>query len=303
MDDFRPEPLETARGRFAFRATGTGRPLVMLHGWPESSYCWQPVADRLCGTFRVIAPDLRGLGDAERTPEPEAYAKQALGADLLAVLDALDIDRCTLVGHDWGGTAAQEAALAAPERVERLVLLNTPVLPNARGNAAAQAALRNQPAPLWYQFFQNARDETGEGLAEAMIPGNERTWLGHFLRTWSADGFPADAFEEYVRCYAQPGTPATGANLYRTYKTDTRRWTALAGTKFTMPGLYILGRHDPVIIPEFTHHLEDVFDDIRLEQLEAAHFVQEERPAEVAELIGGFAQQNPGSAGRRASLS
>lgn len=288
MDEFQLQMLDTARGRFAVRETGTGAPLVMLHGWPESSWCWRGVAERLRNEFRIIAADLRGLGDSIRTLEPEAYTKQALGADLLALLDALEIGSCTLIGHDWGGAAVQEAALAAPARVERMVLLNTPVLPNARGNAAAQTKLAASPAPLWYQFFQNARDADGNGLAEAMIPGNERVWLGHFLRTWTASGFSEDAFAEYVRCYAQAGTPTTGANFYRTYKTDMQRWMALAGTRFSQPALYIHGRHDPVIVPEFTHYLDDVFDNLQLEPLDASHFVQEERPYEVAELIHGF---------------
>lgn len=289
MDEFEPQMLETARGRFAVRETGAGPPLVMVHGWPESSYCWHGVAEQLRDQFRIIAPDLRGLGDSVRTLEPEPYTKQALGADLLALLDALEFERCILIGHDWGGAAVQEAALAAPERVERMVLLNIPVLPNARGNAAAQTKLAGNPAPLWYQFFQNARDADGTGLAEAMIPGNERVWLGHFLRTWAAEGIAEDAFDEYVRCYAQPDTPTTGANFYRVYKTDMKRWMELSGTRFSAPALYIHGHHDPVIIPEFTHHLEDVFDNIRVESLEAAHFVQEEKPTEVAELIREFA--------------
>ncbi|MDT0634702.1 alpha/beta hydrolase [Spectribacter hydrogenoxidans] len=289
MDDFPVQPVETPRGRFACRVTGSGPPLVMLHGWPESSRCWWPVASRLAGRYRVIAPDLRGLGDAERSMDLEAYTKQALGADLLALLDVLEVPQATLIGHDWGGAIAQEAALAEPGRFDGLVLLNIHVLSNARGNASAQAALRNNPAALWYQFFQNARDDRGQGLAEAMIPGNERAWLGHFLRTWSRRDFPADALDEYVRCYRQPHTATTGANYYRTYKTDRARWAELAGRRFAMPGLYIHGRHDPVIVPEFTQHLDDAFDDIRLESLDAAHFVQEECPDQVAELIGTFA--------------
>ena len=118
--------------------------------------------------------------------------------------------------------------------------------------------------------------------------GNEDAWLGHFLRTWSREGFPEEAFAEYVRCYAIEHTPATGAAYYRCYKADTARWAEIAGTRFAMPGLYIYGRHDPVIIPAFTQHLDDVFDDIRLEELDAAHFVQEERPREVAALIRDF---------------
>ncbi len=288
MSEFPVSFVQTARGRFAYRQTGTGRPLVMLHGWPESSYCWKAVAEQLQNDFRIIAPDLRGLGDSERSLDPAAYTKQAMGQDLLALLDALEIDRCFLAGHDWGGAIAQEAALAAPDRFEKLVLLNIHVLPNARGNMKAQAEIRNRPAPLWYQFFQNAYDDQGQGLAEAMIPGNERVWLGHFLRAWSAQGFPEDAFEEHVRCYSIPNTATTGANMYRCYKQDMARWAELAGRKFAMPGLYIHGYKDPVIIPEYTEHLDDVFDDIRVERIEAAHFVQEEKPVEVAALIREF---------------
>lgn len=290
MDDFNALPIETARGRFAVRQCGSGTALVLLHGWPESSCCWQGVAQALRDDYRIIAPDLRGLGDSPRTLDPAAYTKQALGADLLALLDALEIERCTLVGHDWGGAAVQEAALAAPQRVAGLVLLNTPVLPNARGNLAAQAKLRDTPAALWYQFFQVARDGAGNGLAEAMIPGNERVWLGHFLRAWGGNSIPADVFDELVRCYALPDTPTTGANLYRCYKQDTQRWRQLAGTRFAQPGLYIYGRHDPVIIPEFTQHLDDVFDAVEVIELDAAHFVQDEKPAEVTQLIRQFVQ-------------
>lgn len=286
MTSIETRMISTARGRFHVRLAGPddGLPIVLLHGWPESSHCWQGVANALPDDYRLIMPDLRGLGDSERTLDDAAYTKQALATDMLDLLDTLGVTRVALVGHDWGGAVAQEMALGAPERVERLVLLNIHVLPNARGNASAQQVLRDQGgSSFWYQFFQAA-----PGLPEAMIPGNESAWLGYFLRTWSRAGFPEDAFAEYVRCYAIEHTPATGAAYYRCYKQDTARWAELAGKRFAMPGLYIYGEHDPVIIPAFTEYLDDVFDDIRLEKLDAAHFVQEERPAEVAALIDGF---------------
>lgn len=281
--------ITTARGRFFVRETGApdAAPLVLLHGWPQSSYCWQGVARALGDRYRRIMPDLRGLGDSERTLDDTAYTKQALARDMLDLLDALGVERFALVGHDWGGAVAQEMALAEPERISRLALINIHVLPNARGNAAAQQRLRESGAgAYWYQFFQSAPE-----LPEAMIPGNERAWLGHFLRTWSHSAFPAEAFEEYVRCYAIEHTPATGAAYYRCYRADSARWAELAGQRFAMPGLYIHGRHDPVIVSEFTRHLDDVFADIRLETLDAAHFVPDERADDVAALLDGFLRE------------
>ncbi|MES1925207.1 alpha/beta hydrolase [Salinisphaera sp. T31B1] len=280
--------IETSRGTFHVRRAGVpGAPvLLLLHGWPQSSYCWQPVARALADRFDLVMPDLRGLGDSPRTLEPLAYTKQALAGDVLAVMETLAIERCTLIGHDWGGAVAQELAFAAPGRIQRLVLLNILVLANSRGNRAARAALAAVGnRPMWYQFFQHAN-----GLPEAMIPGNEAAWLGYFLKTWSRSGFPAAAFDEYVRCYAIEHTPATGAAYYRCHKADSARWRELAGRRLTMPALYIHGRHDPVIVSEFTHHLDDVFEDIRLETLDAAHFVAEECPDAVARLIGCFAE-------------
>src|SRR5690606_20479680 len=105
-----PRFVTTSRGRFSYRSAGpeAGPPLVMLHGWPESSYCWAPVVAHLKVPRRVIAPDLRGLGDSTREGDLAQYRKQALAEDVIALLDALGVDAFHLVGHDWGGVVAQE---------------------------------------------------------------------------------------------------------------------------------------------------------------------------------------------------
>lgn len=281
-----PQFLDTARGRFAYREGGDpgGAPLVLLHGWPESSYCWISVAAYLKPGLRIIAPDLRGLGDSNREPERDAYRKQALAQDMVAVLDALGIDRFQLVGHDWGGVVAQEVALAIPERVLRLALMNILVINNARGNREAVDALNARGRRHhWYQYFQQQH-----GLAEAMIPGNEEIWLRQFLRCWNGQPFPEDAVQEYVRCYRIPGTPGTGANYYRTMRDDAARWAGLTDHVWSMPALYVYGDKDAVIVPEYLNHLEQCFADIRIERIEAGHFLQEEQPARVAAILNTF---------------
>ena len=132
--------ISLSRGKFVYRdrSNFTGTPVIMLHGWPESSYCWEGVTKYLNSNLRVIAPDLRGLGDSERTTAVASYQKVELAKDVLALADALKIKSFYLVGHDWGGAVAQEIAFLAPTRVKKLVIINFPILTNAKAAASVK---------------------------------------------------------------------------------------------------------------------------------------------------------------------
>ena len=280
--------ITVPRGVFNIREGGNknGFPVVMLHGWPESSYCWEAAGALLNPAYRVYAPDLRGLGESERTLNNVlAYQKAELAKDIVNILDALKIETFFLVGHDWGGIVAQETALLIPQRVKKLVLMNIPVITNTAGTAEAMKVIYSRGAvPFWYQYFQQM-----PGLAEAMIKGNEDVWIRYFFGKAGKDGtINPQAIAEYVRCYTIENTPAAGASYYRAMREDAKRWATLGGLKFSMPGLYIHGNEDPVIIAENLNHIEDCFDSIRVESLKAGHFVQEEKPREVAELLNKF---------------
>lgn len=286
MNLSQPIPITVERGRFSYREGGdpSGRTVVMIHGWPESSYCWEAVAGFLKPGLRLIAPDLRGFGDSERTEGPAHYLKQALALDVIQLLDTLGISDFQLIGHDWGGVVAQEIALAIPDRVSRLVIMNIAVINNLKGNTEVIEKVRSGSGKAyWYQHFLQT-----PALPEAMIPGAETAWLGFFLKSWSRSGFPQDAFDEYVRCYRIAGTAAAGANYYRTFADDARRWATTAGHVWPMPGLYIYGNKDHVIIPEYLNHIESCFREIRVEQVEAGHFLQEEQPEQVAAYLNDF---------------
>jgi haloacetate dehalogenase len=275
------------RGTFNVRErrNDDGFPLVMLHGWPESSYCWEGVANFLHPALRVIAPDLRGLGDSERTMEPLLYQKAELAKDIVEIVDALHFGDFYLVGHDWGGVVAQEVALLLPARVKKFALMNIPVISNTRGNQEALEVMqRHGSIPQWYQYFQQQ-----PGLPEAMIVGNEEVWIRYFFGKAGKQGkIPEEAIREYIRCYRIEKTPATGASYYRMMRHDTKRWASLAGVKFHMPTLYIYGNADRVIIPEYLNHIEDCFDEIKVVQVNAEHFVQEEEAEVVAGLLNNF---------------
>lgn len=279
--------IETNRGRFHYldNEETAHFPIVMIHGWPESSYCWHSVIPALTGSFRIICPDLRGLGDSVRTPAPEAYLKSELAKDMLQLLDDLEIEDFYLIGHDWGGAVAQEIAFLIPDRIKKLVILNISIINNAKGNRAGQDALnRKGNYSSWYQHFQQQ-----PGLAEAMIPGNEALWLKRTLLAISTDQFPEGALQEYIRCYSIPGTAKAGANYYRTFREDIKRWQSFVGKKFPMPALYIYGNQDKVVIPAFLKHIEDCFESILLKQTDAAgHFIMEEQPLFVAQCLNEF---------------
>jgi pimeloyl-ACP methyl ester carboxylesterase len=279
--------VEVPRGSFNVRDSGNrdGYPVVMQHGWPESSYCWEQIAPYMSRDLRIIAPDLRGLGDSERTLKPELYQKRELAQDIIQVVDALGIRDFFLAGHDWGGNIVQEMAFAIPERIKRLVIMNFPILANARGNAEAMAIhQKNGGVAFMYQYFQQQK-----GLPEAMIRGNEEVWIRWCFGAPGREGkIPAAAIEEYIRCYSIENTPATGAFYYRNMRNDVKRWQELEGKKITIPTMYIYGNKDKVIIPAYLNHIEDCFDQLAVHQIDADHFLQEERPREVADLLNSF---------------
>ncbi len=150
---------------------GSGKPVLLLHGWPDSSYLWRnQIPFLVANGFRAIAPDLRGFGRSDRPEGVTAYSLQNAVADVAGILDVLGIDAADIVAHDWGAGVAWLTATAYPNRVRRLVVLSVP-------HPLAPSTLR-QREMAWYQLFFQF-----EGIAEAWlqydnwgaVPGNAPT--------------------------------------------------------------------------------------------------------------------------------
>ena len=165
----------------AVEERGAGEPVVLLHGFPESSRSWRHQLRALADAgFHAVAPDLRGYGRSDHPREVEAYALPRLVGDLVGLIAALGHESAHVVGHDWGGSIAWAAAARAPERVRSLTILNSP-------HPVASAEARRVPEQQrrsWYMLlFQ--------------FPGIAEEWL-------SADGFAN--LRRFVFDTAAPGT-------------------------------------------------------------------------------------------------
>lgn len=277
--------ISTARGDFHVRTYGDrSKPaLILVHGWPQTSYCWHHVVPYLQDFF-VIAPDLRGMGDSNRELDVKLYLKDEMSKDIFAIADSLNIEQFYLGGHDWGGAIVQEMAFLAPERIQKLIVINMIIINNPLGQAQAKEVLIEQLfRSSWYQFFLSIKD-----LPEALIAGKEDIWIRFFSRGISAP-VPEDAIAEYTRCYKIPKTLSTAANIYRTIPKDRIRWQKeYEGKVVDIPTKIIHGILDPVIIKEYIVGAEQFYTNLEITRLKAGHFIVDEQPKEVGEAIRSF---------------
>lgn len=276
--------ITTDRGVFNVRLYGnvSHPPLFLIHGWPQTSYCWHHAAQHITSHY-IIAPDIRGMGDSNRALELEYYTKDEMAKDIFAIADALEIDQFNLGGHDWGGAIVQEMAFLHPERIRKLIILNMIILNNKNGQKkAGQILVQQQFRSSWYQYLMSIK-----AFPEALLAGKEEIWIRFFSRGIS-NPIPEDAIQEYIRCYKIPHTITTASNIYRAVKKDRVRWEAFLGKKITIPTQIIHGVLDPVIIKEYIEGVEDYFSEVEVHKLNGGHFICDEQPQEVAHAIVEF---------------
>lgn len=203
--------LEGLRLHYVTAGREDAPPLLLIHGWPQSWYEWRRVMARLAPHYRLIAPDLRGLGDSDRPAG--GYDKATLARDLAALLDVLNIPQTDVVGHDWGGVVAYCLAAQFPQRVRRMAVLDI-----ALPGAGLEEALELRPGGgVWHMHLHNVPD-----LPEALVAGREALYLGWFYRSYAGNptAISPDDLAEYVRVYSQPGALRAGFGYYRSIFED-----------------------------------------------------------------------------------
>lgn len=258
---------------------GEGFPVLLLHGWPQSWYEWRHIIPRLAPRFRVIAPDLRGLGDTSRPAG--GYDKRTIAADLWRLMhEHLGLDQFYLVGHDWGGPTAFALAAAHPEAVRKLAILDV-VIPGDGADGFSQGGRR------WHHAFHMTPD-----LPEALTQGRERAYLEWFYRhfAYRPDAIGEADIAEYLRTYTLPGAMRAGFAYYRALPQDIADNRArIAEGKLPMPVLGMGGAKAYGRGAEVGSSLRRVALSVEAEVVpDCGHFIPEEQPELLAERLLRF---------------
>jgi pimeloyl-ACP methyl ester carboxylesterase len=215
--------------RLHYLVAGEGDPVVLLHGYAETSHMWRPLIAELANTHTVIAPDLRGAGQSS-TPA-NGYTKSEMAQDIHALVRKLGFEHIRIVGHDIGLMVAYAYAAQYPNEVDRIALMDA-FLPGI-GNWRDVWLMRD----LWHFHFYGK-------TPLALVHGRERIYFEHFWNDFAAN--PTHSVSErdrriYAKAYARPGGMRAGFEYFRAFEQDAKDFDRFAQTPLPMPMLVLTG--------------------------------------------------------------
>ena len=289
-----PSRIELPTGVTLNVATGGargGEAIVFLHGFPESHRTWREVAPALAADHFVVCPDQRGFGASDKPQDVEHYRTDRIVEDLIALADALEIGRFTLVGHDWGGAVAWLAALRHPDRIRRLVIVNAP------HPLIFQKSLIEDPAQrAASQYITAFRNPGMEQALQAM--GLEAFYAKTFASHADVSNVSDEERARYLADWAAPGALTAMLNWYRASEVIVPApgeeaalpfWTRLPFPSVKVPTLVIWAMRASALLPVQLDGLDALVEDLRIVRVpDAGHVVPWEKPAPVVAAIGDF---------------
>jgi pimeloyl-ACP methyl ester carboxylesterase len=266
--------------RIHYVIAGSGDPVVLLHGWPQTWFAWRHVISMLIPHHTVIVPDLRGFG-ASQKPD-DGYDKVTVARDVHGLVHALGYDDILLVGHDMGGQVAYPYAAMWPHEVRALVYIESS-LP-----AFGQETLMDVAhGGSWHFGFNMAGD-----IAEELVRGRERLLIEHWMRRSGVAAVDPttitdEALDHYAHAMAQPGGLRSSFAYYRTIPQDREDNRQLGQVKLTMPVLAVDAERGFPGGPQ--HAMRLVASDVRsFTVIESGHYPAEEQPLALATGLLSF---------------
>lgn len=258
--------VQTQGGRLHVAEAGAGEAVLLVHGIPTRGELWRDVVPRLAERARVLVPDMLGYGRSD-PPRGQPLGIEAQAGYLLDALDALGVERCTVVGHDIGGGVAQILAVRHPERVSRLGLVNAVCydswpIPEMRAIQAAAPVVERLPAGI-----------TTEGLKRGLLRGFLHKERGEAL------------LEDFLAPFSTPEGLDLFVDHARALDNRPTRELAPRLPELRIPVAIGWGRHDPFQKPHWAERLAADIPDASLTWIEASHFSPADEPAGVAAVI------------------
>jgi pimeloyl-ACP methyl ester carboxylesterase len=258
-----------------YMTAGRGTPLILLHGYAETSLMWKPIIPALADRFTVIAPDLPGIGDSDIPSDGLDMKSAAIRIHDLA--KSLGVQKAEVVGHDIGLIVAYAYAAQFPTEVTKLVLMDA-FLPGVEG----WEAVYNNPH-IWHFRFNGP-------TPEALVQGRERTYFDYFWNDFAADkthSIPEADRKAYAAAYARPGRMHAGWEYFVSFLQTAKDFAQLSQTKLTMPVLTIGGEKS--LGDALGQQAKVVATDASVIVLkDTGHWVLEERPKETTEALQKF---------------
>lgn len=273
------EPLGNGMALHYVRG-GTGEPVVLIHGFTDTSHMWRPILADLGKSYTVITPDLPGLGGSSFLPSGK-YDMKTVAQNLHELVKRLGFTRIRLVGHDIGMMAAYAYAAQYPDEVRKLVLMDAPI----PGIGEIWEKIYTNPA-LWHFHFAFSP------IALKLVQGRERTFLDHFWISFSGNPDAVAISEEdrkaYALAYAQPGAMQAGLGYFKGFPKDADdNKQFVAAGKLSMPVLVLEGER--AMGGALTVQANEAAANVHSLILKGAgHWLMEERPQEVKAAIVEF---------------
>lgn len=239
FEGFDSRDIATRKTSIHAMVGGSGPPLLLLHGYPQTHVIWHKIAPALAERFTVVATDLRGYGDSGKPRSDAAhvaYSKRAMAADQVEVMRTLGFERFAVAGHDRGGRVAHRMALDHADRVIRIAVLD--IVPTYEIFATVDKGV----ATGYYHWFFLIQ---GGELPETLIGHDPDFYLRSKLRQWSGDvsAFTPEAYTEYARCFRDPACIHASCEDYRAAASiDLTHDEADMATKIACPLLALWGR-------------------------------------------------------------
>lgn len=255
--------------------SGRGDPLLFLHGFPDHWGAWRRLMMVFAETHHVVAPDLRGYGGSSRPTEIDAYRPEMLIADVISLMQALDLQNTTIIGHDWGATLAFWTAMTDADRISRLIILNG-----------------SHPYILQDRIWDDPQQRRASQYVHELSADGPHSWLrdenaSDIARQWLAPALAENKlnqseYDDYIALWSESGAWQAMRNWYRASPFDipelddpvpARRWTVNLDYTVPCPVHVIWGQSDPIFTDQLVEDLRPYTPDLQVSWLANAGHV------------------------------